>query len=171
MKTKIGIIMVTISFLGSSYVAVESEKLEWGKWITLITVGIIGIYLIKRSSKEEILKVLEEDFSLEDLKKVLKKATKEAENIHSVDPKNYPKLIEENLSPLLSEFASHRELIKAELGIKKFGEIFSHFAAGERYANRAWSAAVDEYYEEAKRALQLSLSELKETLTLLETVN
>jgi hypothetical protein len=38
-------------------------------------------------------------------------------------------------------------------GLQTYADIMSHFAAGERYINRVWSASADGYDEEAESYL------------------
>ena len=56
--------------------------------------------------------------------------------------------IDEQCAPLLSEFADGRMSISNRFGIKRYAEVMTEFASGERYLNRAWSAAADGYVDE-----------------------
>ena len=54
----------------------------------------------------------------------------------------------------LRRFADARESMVHLFGLQTYADIMSHFAAGERYINRVWSASADGYDEEADSYLE-----------------
>jgi hypothetical protein len=61
--------------------------------------------------------------------------------------------IDTGLRPDLIRFADARESMVHLFGLQTYADIMTHFAAGERYINRVWSASADGYDEEAARYL------------------
>ncbi len=76
--------------------------------------------------------------------------------------------IHTSLTPMFAEygqpFVDHRELLRKEFGGAKFARILGPFASAERRLNRAWSAAVDQYVDEARAQVQAALPYLHESL-------
>ena len=74
--------------------------------------------------------------------------------------------ISEALGPLLEgevfRLVEGRHALQASLGGARFAEVFGPFASGERFLNRAWSAGVDGYAEEARACLTQALERLRE---------
>ncbi len=75
------------------------------------------------------------------------------------------------LDPVLQDgvypFVEGRELLRSEVGGKRYVAIMSPFASAERRLNRAWSAAVDGYVDEAREQVKQSTPFLEETLSAL----
>ena len=55
-------------------------------------------------------------------------------------------------------------------GLQTYADIMSHFAAGERYINRVWSASADGYDEEADAYLKKAAVQFDEAKQRLLTV-
>lgn len=64
---------------------------------------------------------------------------------------------------ILAFVSARRELV-ARFGIGGFARIMDPFAAAERQINRAWSAATDEDFEEARASLQSAVELLDEVI-------
>lgn len=76
------------------------------------------------------------------------------------------------IDPILAgpcyHFAANRTTLIDTLGMSGFAEVMSAFADGERHLNRAWSAAVDGYPDEARSVLSLAADELEQALRRLD---
>lgn len=74
--------------------------------------------------------------------------------------------IHEALDPILAEvcqpFVDGRETLRRRFGARGFAAVMGPFAAGERWLNRAWSAAVDGYEAEARESLREALEPLED---------
>lgn len=72
--------------------------------------------------------------------------------------------IHEALDPILADvcqpFVDGRETLRRRFGARGFAAVMGPFAAGERWLNRAWSAAVDGYEVEARESLREALEPL-----------
>ncbi|HMB54361.1 MAG TPA: hypothetical protein VKU40_13665, partial [Thermoanaerobaculia bacterium] len=64
----------------------------------------------------------------------------------------------------LAAFAEARESIAYRYGLAAYGEVMSHFASGERYLNRVWSASTDGYIDEAHDYLVRAKEQFEEAL-------
>ncbi len=64
---------------------------------------------------------------------------------------NLREAIDLRLRADLRRFAEARESMVHLFGLQTYADIMSSFAAGERYINRVWSAAADDYDAEAER--------------------
>ncbi len=54
----------------------------------------------------------------------------------------------------LNTFVEARETIPHVYGLQAYADVMSHFAAGERYLNRVWSASADGYVDEVRTYLE-----------------
>jgi hypothetical protein len=61
-------------------------------------------------------------------------------------------------------FIDHREVLRSAFGGVGFAHIMGPFASAERRLNRAWSAAVDGYVDEAREQVAAAGPYLHETL-------
>ncbi|MFQ5982478.1 MAG: hypothetical protein ACE5KS_03795 [Woeseiaceae bacterium] len=76
--------------------------------------------------------------------------------------------IDDRLRNDLRRFADARESMMHLYGLQAYADIMSDFAAGERYVNRIWSAAADDYDAEAAAYLYKALAQFKEAMRRLE---
>lgn len=67
-------------------------------------------------------------------------------------------LIDGRCVPVLAEFAEGRNVIAHRFGTPAYAEVMTEFASGERYLNRAWSAAADGYVDEVERSITAAQS-------------
>ena len=54
----------------------------------------------------------------------------------------------------LNKFVEARETIPHVYRLQAYADVMSHFAAGERYLNRVWSASADGYVDEVRTYLE-----------------
>ena len=62
----------------------------------------------------------------------------------------------------LDTFVVARESIAHSHGLQAYAEIMNHFAAGERYLNRVWSASTDGYIDECHTYLDKASEQFEE---------
>ena len=79
--------------------------------------------------------------------------------------------IDEKLRDDLRRFADARESLIHLYGLQAYADIMSDFAAGERYVNRVWSAAADDYDAEAWTYVGKALTRFKEATGRLEAAS
>ena len=76
--------------------------------------------------------------------------------IDTMAPSRITEYIDEHLADDFRMFADGRECMVTKFGLNTYADVMSNFAAGERYANRAWSASADGYVDEAKDCVERS---------------
>jgi len=70
--------------------------------------------------------------------------------------------LDELLTGPVAEFVKNRGAISEGLGMALYGEVMGAFSRGERYLNRAWSASVDGYLDEAETYVGRAVEPLEE---------
>lgn len=70
--------------------------------------------------------------------------------------------LDELLTGPVADFVENRDAITERFGMALYGEVMGPFARGERYLNRAWSAATDGYLEEAREYVRRAVQPLEE---------
>lgn len=70
--------------------------------------------------------------------------------IHTYDMRHK---LDELLVEDLDRFVNARESISHAYGLQAYADVMSHFAGGERYLNRVWSASADGYIDEVNAYL------------------
>lgn len=73
------------------------------------------------------------------------------------------------LEDAVPDFLELREAMIRQLGLATFAEMIGHFASMERGAARAWSAIVDEAWDEVAPCLERARAGLKNARAVLET--
>ncbi len=74
-------------------------------------------------------------------------------------------------SPALTDFADAREVISNRLGMAVYAAVMTEFASGERYVNRAWSAAADGYVDEVAKSVGYATDFLAAALAKIDMPN
>lgn len=59
----------------------------------------------------------------------------------------------------LNDFVEARQAISHIYGLQSYADVMSHYAGGERYLNRVWSASADGYVNEVKDYISHSLEQ------------
>lgn len=160
---KIGLILISIGFLGGAYFSVlDAKVVKWVWYGVPILVGVAGIILVRWALRGAALKesrvsgnISRIENSIHNLVDQLGKLNTEKESIHTYDVAGK---LDELLLDDLNTFAESRETIGHVYGLQTYADIMSHFAGGERYVHRVWSASIDGYvnevYEYLDRALE-----------------
>lgn len=139
----------------------------WGaRWIFMIGIGItlLGV-LLKRSKpdagaiEEEQMAVARVAESLQQLESTIAAMTVRVDSMNSA-------AIHRELDPILLgpvyAIAEGRNSVRSAHGMRVFTSVMDAFSRGERKLNRCWSAAVDDYVDEARRNLHSALPALRE---------
>jgi hypothetical protein len=72
----------------------------------------------------------------------------------TIDTYDMHKKLDELLIDDLNAFVEARETIAHIYGLQVYAEIMNHFAAGERYLNRVWTASADGYIDEVNEYIE-----------------
>ncbi len=170
---KIGLLVITIGFIiGSLSTILHETEVRWGMFFTALSVGIIGIILVKISekkvsqSKEVLTQNIENiERSLGNIVKNVKMLNTQKDEINTYDVHHK---IDELFLEDINTFVEARESISHTYGMQDYAEIMTSFAAGERYLNRVWSASADGYIDEVSAFLDKTCEQFEDSLKKLQ---
>lgn len=150
---KLGYVIITIGFLAGALVAVLDEsRVQWGYFSGALILGVVGIILVhlhekKNSRSEKKLATNLQDIktSLTHIVENMTQLNAEKRSINAYDMRHR---VDELFSEDLTTFVEARESLAHAYGLQVYANVMSHFASGERYLNRVWSASADGYVDE-----------------------
>lgn len=96
------------------------------------------------------------------LENLISKGKQLEQTVGKLAPSKITTFIEDELADEFRSFADGRECMVPRFGLTVYADVMSHFASGERYMNRAWSAAADGYVDEAESCVRQSVELLQE---------
>lgn len=146
--------LIWIAFLVGAFLAVEQpEGLAVTPFVVALLVGAAGVALVRvgihRETRHE--EKLESDIAT--IRASLEKVVADAEALdrdkEQIGVYGLHRHIDETFLEDLTAFVQARESIAHSFGLQAYADVMSHFAAGERYLNRVWSASTDGYIDEA----------------------
>jgi len=155
-----GQVLLWIGFLGGAFFSVLRleepdaawSTIPWGYYGVSALVGIGGVVLLRLHKAAQAVDGESAGAELtavrESLSKVSEHVTNLRSNLDNMSCEDVLEYIDEECAPLLAEFADGRMSISNRFGTKRYAEVMTEFASGERYLNRAWSAAADGYVDE-----------------------
>jgi len=150
---RIGYILIAAAFLvGSLLTVLAPLEVNWVYFIPVIVVGFIGVTIVRVGTRAhqtaaETIKTNIDAIhrSLDSVVRKVAQLNQEKDDINTYDMRHR---IDETLLGDLDDFIEARESIGHKYGLQHYADIMSHFAAGERYLNRVWSASADGYIDE-----------------------
>lgn len=163
---KIGLALLSLAFLVGAYLSVlHATEVNWTLFLIVFAVGLAGVALARIGSKAAATStdVLESNLAVvgQSLKNIVKHVSalnKEQETIPTYD---MGKEIDGRVLDDLNNFVEARSAITHTYGLQAYAEVMSHYAGGERYLNRVWSASADGYVNEVKDYLERSLEQFQ----------
>ncbi|MBE0537175.1 MAG: hypothetical protein IH624_16050 [Phycisphaerae bacterium] len=172
MKT-VGYALITAGFLAGALIAVvEPEHVVWNRFAVALAVGFAGVALVRIGHKQtaggqEGLAANVQALAdlLERIVAGMQQLNTEKTTVNTYDMRHR---IDSLLVPDIERFADMRHSITTVLGLKVYANVMSHFAAGERFLNRVWSASADGYLDEVNTCLEKSQNEFAAALRLLQ---
>jgi RNase adaptor protein for sRNA GlmZ degradation len=150
---RMGYLLITAAFLGGSLVAVlEPLNVNWLWFIPIVIVGFGGVTMVRIATRQRAqhvdtitANISTIHRSLESVVGKVAQLNLEKSKINAYDMRHR---IDEQLVDDLDDFVEARESIGHKYGLQHYADVMSHFAAGERYLNRVWSASADGYVDE-----------------------
>lgn len=170
---KIGYTLISIGFVAGALVAVLDEQvIMWGYFVLALAVGAGGVALVHlaKRKRQEDSEVLEADIggleeNLDSIVRTIEALNRDKESLDAYDVRHR---IDEEFTEDLKGFVNARESLGHVYGLEAYADVMMHFAAGERYLNRVWSASADGYIDEvhtylerAERQFQKARSEVE----------
>ena len=153
----IGYFLLVLGFLmGAFATSLDVENVNWTLFGAAAVGGILGLTLIKRAASAHATSDEVLELNRGELRESIENIVRDLGEI-SVDEgargAHLREAIDLRLRNDLRRFADARESMVHLFGLQTYADIMSHFAAGERYINRVWSASADGYDEEAQTYL------------------
>lgn len=168
---KIGYFLIVTGFLAAAFVSVRSKlDVNWLFFSLALMVGALGVFLVRfslhrsRRSHEKITS------SLNDVENAISRIVINIMNLNakkqSINVYDMRSRIDELFSIDFEKFVDARQSIAHRYGLQNYADVMNHFAAGQRYLNRVWSASADGYIDEVntyieKAGKQFSLARQK----------
>ncbi len=150
---KIGYFLIAIGFLAAAFVSVCSQRdVSWLFFSLALTAGALGVFFVRFSLHRSRRSTDRISSSLNDIENAISKivdnitslnAQKQSINVYDVRSR-----IDELFSSDFERFVDARQSIAHRYGLQNYADVMNHFAAGQRYLNRVWSASADGYIDE-----------------------
>lgn len=162
-----GYLLLIGGFLTAAYsTALDTQMTNWALFAPAAIAAIVGVLIIKGQSRGEARSThvltanrAELNESLSNIIRDLEGIKGESGALSALELRN---AIDDKLRNDLRRFADARESLIHLYGLQVYADIMSDFAAGERYVNRVWSAAADDYDAEAWTYVGKALERFRE---------
>jgi hypothetical protein len=152
--------LLWIGFLGAAVASVlrlENSSnpwstIPWMMYAAFAAVGVAGVIVLRRQ-KQAAQRLSAASLTglstvLEKLQECSNKIDDLRLHLDDLTCEEVLEYIDLECTPALYEFAEGREVIANRCGLTSYAMVMTEFASGERYLNRAWSAAADGYVDE-----------------------
>jgi hypothetical protein len=169
----VGLVLVAAGFAGGALAAVvDPEGVPWLLFVPCALAAALGVGLVQAAARRIARDVsrIEADFRTLDerLRRIVGDVNALDLEEDGLDVYELPDRIDQRLPREILAFVDARASLAHAAGTRAYADVMSHFAAGERYLNRAWSTAADGYVDEARAALSRSRAEFLEALARFE---
>jgi hypothetical protein len=149
----LGLVLITVGFLAGSLITVQHVgSVQWAWYIPAALAAAVGVALVRHGAHQE---ARSADMLQKNIAAVREKLDRIVVNVDqfesqkaSMETHDLRDHIDATFAGDLADFADARMSIAHIYGLGQYAEVMNHFAAGERYLNRVWSASVDGYVEE-----------------------
>ncbi len=162
----LGQILLWTGFLGAAVASVWRLEIANDPWSTVpwgwyggsMLVGVCGVIMLRASMNIAAGDSATVDANVSTLGSCMDQLLVHIGELRSTladsAPLDVVHFIDEKCAGPFSDFADARYALVQLYGLQAFAEIMTQFASGERFVNRAWSAAADGYMEEAGASLE-----------------
>jgi hypothetical protein len=155
---KIAYVLLIGGFLYGAYVAALDETIvDWPLFAVAAVAAIAGVIMAKKADEAQAKSGAVLEMNRAELNESIANIVRDLEEVNDGDPPTGEALrtwIDTRLRNDLRRFAEARESMVHLYGLQTYADIMSEFAAAERYVNRVWSAAADDYDDESRRYLE-----------------
>lgn len=151
---RLGIGLIILAFLAGAFLAVlHPREIDWLYFLPTLAAGAVGVVILRRARHAAASSSHVMDENRQVLEQCLERITSELDQMDgdrdAIPPYELRFEIDRRFRDDLMRFADARMTLAHLYGLQQYADIMSHFAAGERYLNRVWSASADGYAEEA----------------------
>ncbi len=166
---RIGMILVTVGFLAAAWVGVQdAEAIAWGRFVIASGLGVLGVVLARQGARAEAEHADTVATNIETIERSLANLADQVARLNREQETTWVYDVHGRIDELLLDdiraFVEARETIAVRWGLQAYADVMSHFAAGERYVNRVWSASADGYVDEVAEYLQRAEEQFAATL-------
>lgn len=130
----------------------------WGYFGLALAVGAAGVACVHVAQRRRGRETGTLQSDIEDVERSLEQITSNIQELNrtktQIDVYQIRHRIDDIFSADLSTFVDARESIGHVYGLDAYADMMMHFAAGERYLNRIWSASADGYIDEVHAYLE-----------------
>ncbi|MEJ8569207.1 hypothetical protein [Elongatibacter sediminis] len=162
----LGLILVFAAFLCGAFLSVlDPRAVNWLLFAPCMAIGAMGLLLHRRAVHAAARGDAVLSGNIRNLGACLERIRGRLEALHERDdlPTYEARFeIDRLFREDLDAFAEARESMIHVFGIQNYADVMSHFAAGERYINRVWSASTDGYVDEVKQYLTRARDQFRE---------
>ncbi len=175
----LGLVMLSVGFLGAAIVTVHEtdaanlkwSTIDWGWYAVFFTLGAAGVVLLRLSARGAATESgkLEGDIRTIDrsLASLVDKlqgliARKDTTGVYEIHA-----WIDDQLVSDLGDFVEAREALIHVYGLQQYANLMNEFATSERNINRSWSASADGYIDEVWKCMRQAEIHMREARQLL----
>jgi len=149
----LGLLLITAGFLAGAWITVQQvDTVRWSRYVPMAVLGALGVVLANVGTRRRAraADTLQRNIATarETLARIVRNLDELEEKKANIETHDLHAKIDESFARDLADFADARESIAHIYGLGNYAEVMNHFAAGERYLNRVWSASVDGYVNE-----------------------
>lgn len=160
----VGYILMSLGFICSALVAVvDKETVNWGFFIPAMAVGVAGVVILRvtiKKHKKGAGKVGADIQNIEkSLSNIVRNMTTFSRDKKNINVYDIHGKIDDLFIDDIETFLEARESIIHQYDMQSYADMMNHFAAGERYLNRSWSASADGYVDESNASVEKSLEQ------------
>ncbi len=161
-----GQLLLWSGFVGGALLSVQNVEVETAPWSTIpwgaygiaVAIGSGGVLLLRWERRRHRAAAAADQAGIDAVERWLDRAAQLAgelaQQLDDMTCEQVLEYIDRECVPVMIEFADNRNAIAHRFGNRAFAKVMTEFATGERYLNRAWSAAADGYVDEVQRSVE-----------------
>ncbi len=151
----LGFTLIVLGFLAGSYLAVKDiDEVETAPFVGALAAAAAGVACVRLANRrlarqEDRMKARSRDIA-DSLQRLTRKSEQLEEESEETSTFDLRYRIDKEFRRDIDIFVAARDSIAHRYGLQAYADVMNHFAAGERYLNRVWSASTDGYVDETK---------------------
>lgn len=155
MGRTLGLILITAGFLAGAWITVmQVETVRWSWYVPAVLAAVVGVATLRHGARSAARAADTLQKNIVTVRETLERIVSNADSLEArkadIETHDLRGHIDTTFASDLADFADARMSIAHLYGLGQYAEVMNHFAAGERYLNRVWSASVDGYVDECR---------------------
>ncbi len=168
------LVVMGISIVGGSIFA-SHIPIKWVEFGIFMAIIVGSIIVQRKITNKEMMSSATSKNSVENFIQYLKNLKSNSLKISELESDTPNSILvnqyEDTINNLLLEFDEFHLSLKHQLNISIYTSVLSLYGTAERYINRAYSAAIDDYSDESFKSIKTAISFLNETINELESLS